>query len=72
MKSITRSPVSGCPIKRLEVTTHMGSKIQDASQFSQGLNLTLASESEFGSSASELVMSVCSGPRRLVSHIEQG
>lgn len=60
------TPVSGCPLKRLEVQDGVQSRVYDSTHFASALTLTLEGQRSVDAECDSLVLLVHSGPRRMV------
>ncbi|POR34421.1 Uncharacterized protein TPAR_05394 [Tolypocladium paradoxum] len=61
------TPVSGCPLKRLEVQDGVQSRVYDSTHFASALTLTLEGQRSVDAECDSLVLLVHSGPRRMLS-----
>ncbi|KND88174.1 hypothetical protein TOPH_07192 [Tolypocladium ophioglossoides CBS 100239] len=61
------TPVSGCPLKRLEVQDGVQSRVYDSTHFASALTLTLEGQRSVGAECDSFVLLVHIGPRRMLS-----
>ncbi|PNY25462.1 Uncharacterized protein TCAP_04594 [Tolypocladium capitatum] len=61
------TPVSGCPLKRLEVRDGVQSRVFDSTDFASALTLTLEGQRSVDAERDSLVLLVHSGPQRMLS-----